>query len=69
MTPADLKEARRKLGFSSQGALAEMLDVRPQTAGDWERGKARIPRAVELLLAAMIETGWRPAVADPAAGE
>jgi DNA-binding transcriptional regulator YiaG len=36
-------------------ALAEMLDVRPETVSRWERGEVEIPRAVAFALGELYE--------------
>lgn len=56
MTPADFKEARRKLGLT-QSQLAAILDVAPQTIRKWEAPAGRATaRAVAPTAARAL--GW-----------
>lgn len=43
MTPADLKAARRRLGFRSRRTLAEALGVSTRAIDSWEQGWRPIP--------------------------
>jgi transcriptional regulator with XRE-family HTH domain len=52
MTGPQLRAARQSLGLS-QAALAEQLDIHPQTLSDYERDVRDIPRLVELAVAAL----------------
>jgi len=52
MKPAELKAARKKLGFS-QSQLAEALGVDRVSVARWETGTRRIPPMLRLALKAL----------------
>lgn len=55
MTPAEIKQARRKLGLRTQQALAETLGVHRVTVANWERDKYPIPAIAENFIKFMLE--------------
>ncbi|MFE3836070.1 helix-turn-helix domain-containing protein [Pseudogemmobacter sonorensis] len=63
MTPAEFKEARRKLGLS-QSQLGQILDTTPQTIRKWEmaedRSTARSVNPVAARVMGWLLSGWRP---------
>lgn len=63
MTPAEFKEARRKLGLT-QGQLAAILDTAPQTIRKWEMNETRsTARSVNPIAARAMQwmlNGYRP---------
>lgn len=66
MTPAEVKEARLALGFSSQQKLADALGLagawRKDTVRSWETGRVAISGPARLALRLMLkERGLLPA--------
>lgn len=58
MTPTDLKEARKRLGFKSQSAFARMLGLQgngDRTIRRWEKGEVPIPGPVQRLVQMMLK--------------
>ncbi len=49
MQGKELKTRRGKLGLT-QSALAEILEVKPNTVTRWENGVLAVPKTVELAL-------------------
>lgn len=56
MTPAELKEARRKLGLSTN-KLGEAMGVDARTIRRWEAGDRSIPGPVQVAVAYMLKFG------------
>lgn len=60
MTPAQFKEARRKLGFSLSQMAAALSDpetepqVSPRTISYWESGQRKVPGPVAVLIKFML---------------
>ena len=54
MTPAELREARRKLGLGTPG-LGKVLRINPRTVRRWEEGKHPIPGPVALVIGMMLK--------------
>lgn len=63
MTPDALRDSLAALGLS-QTRAAKLLQVEARTVRRWAAGRAPIPHAVELALAAM-EGGFLPSEARP----
>jgi DNA-binding transcriptional regulator YiaG len=62
VTPAEFKEARRKLGLTLS-QLAGILDVDPRTVRKWEAEEgtnARPPNPVAARVMQWMLDGWRP---------
>jgi DNA-binding transcriptional regulator YiaG len=51
VTPAELKAARRRLGFRSRRTLAEALGVTKWAVDSWELGRRPIPGWLPKFLA------------------
>lgn len=54
MTPAQMRKARERLGYS-QARLAEHLDVHPMTVSKWERAEQPIPTMAALAVRCLAE--------------
>lgn len=77
MTPAELKEARRRLGLSASEMAAALTDpdprnradpVNPRTVRRWEDGSQYIPGPVVVAVTLMLRlkaAGRSPFLVDP----
>jgi DNA-binding transcriptional regulator YiaG len=50
MTPQELVEIRKRLGYKSRSAFAEAVGVTRQTVDNWEKGTVPISKPVINLL-------------------
>jgi DNA-binding transcriptional regulator YiaG len=50
MTPQELVEIRKRLGYKSRSAFAEAVGVTRQTVDNWEKGTVPISKPVVNLL-------------------
>ena len=53
MTPAEVKDARERLGWSQQ-RLAETLGVSREQVGHWERGRHPVGEPAARLIRALV---------------
>ncbi|EYR81856.1 DNA-binding transcriptional regulator [Shinella sp. DD12] len=61
MTSEEFKAIRKRLGYK-QEALAALLGYGSKVRiSEFESGTRDVPRLLALLMAAMDQTGWRPA--------
>jgi len=56
VTPEELRSWRKRNGFS-QGKLAKVLGVAPQTVHRWETGRREIPSFLHLALECVEKRG------------
>jgi transcriptional regulator with XRE-family HTH domain len=54
MSPAELGEAMRKLGFRTQNDLAAAIGVSRSSVSLWLDGKIGVPRPVAMLIRMMV---------------
>lgn len=66
MTPAEYRTAIAALGLS-QVKAAKALGVDTRTSHRWAAGESKVPKAVELLLKAMLKQPWIAALKQPRA--
>ena len=59
MEGKELKKKRENLGLT-QSALAEMLEVKPNTIARWENGVLSVPKTVELAIETIERKTGRP---------
>jgi DNA-binding transcriptional regulator YiaG len=59
MTPAEFKEARRKLGLSAS-KLGAILDTDPRTIRRWEQDGDRPPNPIAARVMQWMLDGYRP---------
>ena len=54
MSPEELTQAMRKLGFRTQGDLANAIGVSRSAVSLWLEGKIGVPRPVAMLIRMLI---------------
>lgn len=54
MSPEELTQAMRKLGFRTQGELANAIGVSRSAVSLWLEGKIGVPRPVAMLIRMLI---------------
>ena len=54
MSPEELRNAMRSLGYRTQGDLAEAIGVTRSAVSLWTEGKVGVPRPVAMLLRMLV---------------
>ena len=54
MSPEELRNAMRSLGYRTQGDLAEAIGVSRSAVSLWTEGKVGVPRPVAMLLRMLV---------------
>ena len=60
MSPEELRQAMRTLGYRTQGDLASAIGVSRPAVSLWLDGKVGVPRPVAMLLRMLIAAQRRP---------
>ena len=60
MSPQELREAMRSLGYETQTDIAKAIGVNRSTVSLWLDGKVGVPRPVAMLLRMLVAAQRRP---------
>jgi hypothetical protein len=60
MSPEELRNAMRSLGYRTQGDLASAIGVSRSAVSLWIEGKVGVPRPVAMLLRMLVAARRRP---------
>ena len=60
MSPEELRNAMRSLGYKTQGDLASAIGVSRSAVSLWIEGKVGVPRPVAMLLRMLVAARRRP---------